>query len=173
MRLNYFAFGSNLSSLRLLQRLPEASIHCVATLAQHQLRWHKKSHDLSGKCNIDATGDPADCVYGVVYRMDVDDRKTLDVIEGHGIGYERREVEVLTLAGDRIESFTYYAIDIDTARRPYHWYKEHVLRGALEHGFPERYVAQIRATLSIDDHDSERHARELAIYGDSGWNASR
>ncbi len=166
MRLNYFAFGSNLSSPRLLQRLPAAQVHCVATLAGHRLRWHKKGRDLSGKCAIDPTDDHADQVYGVIYHMTLDERHALDRIEGHGIGYQRRQVEVLTLAGDRIEAFTYYATDIDHARQPYHWYKEHVLRGALEHGFPEHYVASIRTTISIDDHDPDRHVNELAIYRD-------
>ncbi len=165
MQLNYFAFGSNLSSPRLLFRLPAARVHCVATLTHHRLRWHKKGRDLSGKCAMDPTGDRADRVYGVVYQMTIDDRHALDRIEGHGIGYERREVRVLTLAGDGVEAFTYFATDIDHARQPYHWYKEHVLRGALEHGFPEHYVDEIRATNSIDDHDSARHLRELAIYG--------
>ena len=66
MRLNYFAFGSNLSSPRLLQRLPAASVHCVATLTHHRLRWHKKGRDLSGKCAMDPTDDHTDRVYGVV-----------------------------------------------------------------------------------------------------------
>lgn len=167
MDLNYFAFGSNLSSPRLLQRLPRASIHTVATLTQHRLRWHKKGHDRSGKCAMDHTGDHADRVYGVIYRLTLDERHELDRIEGHGVGYERREVEVLTLAGDNVEAFTYYATDIDHARQPYHWYKEHVLRGALEHSFPAHYVDAIRATLSIDDHDLERHERELSIYPDA------
>ncbi len=164
MQLNYFAFGSNLSSPRLLQRLPAASLHCVATLTGHRLRWHKKGRDRSGKCAIDPTDNHADRVYGVIYRMTIEERHQLDLIEGHGIGYQRRQVEVLTLAGDRIEVFTYYATDIDDARQPYHWYKEHVLRGALEHGFPIHYVEQIRATASIDDHDPGRHGRELSIY---------
>ena len=165
MRLNYFAFGSNLSSPRLLQRLPAARVHCVATLAHHHLRWHKKGRDLSGKCTIEPGDVHADRVYGVVYQVTLDERHLLDRIEGHGIGYQRREVEVITFTGDSIAAFTYYATDIDHARQPYHWYKEHVLRGALEHGFPPHYVDGIRATDSIDDHDPERHQRELAIYG--------
>ena len=166
MQLNYFACGSNLSSPRLLQRLPAACIHCIATLPGHRLRWHKKGHDRSGKCAIDPTNVHGDQVYGVIYRMTIDERHLLDRIEGHGLGYQRREVEVLTLAGNSLEVFTYYATDIDNARQPFHWYKEHVLRGALEHGFPEHYVEQIRATDSIDDHDTRRHERELAIYGE-------
>lgn len=164
MKTNYFAFGSNLSSARLLARIPEASEHCVATLHGHRLCWHKKSQDLSGKCDIAFTGNAEDSVYGVVYLMTHDDKLELDVYEGAGIGYERRDIRVSALHGEVIEAFTYYALQIDPARQPYHWYKEHVVRGALEHDFPPHYVEHIRATPSIDDHDDERHHRELSIY---------
>ena len=73
---------------------------------------------------------------------------------------------VMELDGEIIEAFTYFAIDIDHSQQPFHWYKEHVLRGALEHDFPEHYVESIRSTPSIDDHDRERHHRELSIYLD-------
>ena len=165
--LNYFAFGSNLASPRLLQRIPEASVHCVATLREHRLCWRKNDRGQSGKCDIDHTGDPEHLVYGVIYRMTAAEKLQLDVYEGTGFGYDHKHVEVLTLEGESVAAFTYYALDIDHSQQPFHWYKEHVLRGALEHGFPPHYVEQIRATPSIDDHDSERHWRELSIYSDT------
>jgi hypothetical protein len=164
MKINYFAFGSNLSSTRLLERIPRAAKHCVATLPGHRLCWHKKGQDKSGKCDIAFTANPEDIVYGAVYLMTHDDKLELDVYEGAGIGYERREIRVTTLRGGSIDAFTYYALEIDHLRQPYHWYKEHVLRGALEHEFPAHYVEHIQATPSIDDHDAERHHRELSIY---------
>ncbi len=164
MKINYFAFGSNLSSPRLLQRIPLASKHCVATLHEHRLRWHKSGHDRSGKCDIDYTGDQQDLVYGVVYRMRHEDKLELDVYEGVGRGYERRQINVIAGQGESIEAFTYYATAIDHLLQPYHWYKEHVLRGALEHDLPRHYVEHIRAVESKHDHDDERHFRELSIY---------
>ncbi len=164
MILNYFAFGSNLSSRRLLQRLPGAVFNCVATLAGHRLCWRKSDRGQSGKCDIEITGDPDHRVYGVIYRVSPAERAALDEIECHGFGYRRRDIRVEATGGDRLEAFTYYATDIDQMQHPFHWYKEHVLRGALEHGLPDHYVETIRATPSIDDHDSERHRRELSIY---------
>ena len=166
MRVNYFAFGSNLSSARLLERIPEASVHCVATLHSHRLRWHKKSQDRSGKCDIEFTDRAEDYVYGVLYRMTHEEKLVLDSYEGAGIGYERRQVEVMALHGEVIEAFTYYALQIDRRRQPYHWYKEHVLRGAREHDFPPAYIEHIERTVAIDDHDRDRHRRELSIYLD-------
>ena len=162
--LKYFAFGSNLASARLMHRIPEASVHTVATLSEHQLCWRKNDRGQSGKCDIDFTGDPDHQVYGVIYRMTPAEKLELDVYEGAGFGYDHKTVEVTTLLGDSFEAFTYFALDIDHSQQPFHWYKEHVLRGALEHDFPSHYVEQIRATPSIDDHDIERHHRELAIY---------
>ena len=166
MTLKYFAFGSNLASLRLLQRIPEATVQGVAILDEHRLSWRKNGHDQSGKCDIEFTGETEHLVYGVVYHMTHDEKLELDVYECADFGYAHKTVEVTSLEGDRIEAFTYYALDIDERQQPYHWYKEHVLRGALEHGFPLHYVEQIRATPSINDHDVERHERELSIYPD-------
>ena len=164
MKINYFAFGSNLSSPRLLERIPLASKHCIATLHQHRLSWHKSGKDRSGKCDIEFTGSTADQVYGVIYQMTHDEKLELDVYEGAGIGYERRQINVTALHGASIDAFTYYALEIDRLLQPYHWYKEHVVRGALEHELPPHYVEHIRSTPSIDDHDDERHHRELSIY---------
>ena len=112
MTTNYFAYGSNLSSYRLLQRLPQATVCGVATLVQHQLCWRKNGGDNSGKCDIAITGNPDDVVYGVVYRMTVAEQATLDEIESAGFGYERRDVSVISLAGGEIEAFTYYLYPI-------------------------------------------------------------
>jgi hypothetical protein len=166
LKVNYFAFGSNLSSPRLLERIPEASVHCVATLHQHRLCWRKNDRGQSGKCDIEFTGSTEDIVYGVIYLMTHDDKLELDVYETAGFGYDHKHIEVNCTRGEVIEAFTYFALDIDHSQQPFHWYKEHVLRGALEHDFPSHYVEHIRATPSIDDHDSERHHRELSIYPD-------
>jgi hypothetical protein len=164
--LKYFAFGSNLASARLLQRIPAASVHTVATLGEHLLCWRKNDRGQSGKCDIDFTGHPDHLVYGVVYHMTADEKRELDAYETAGFGYDHKTVEVTTLQGEVIEAFTYFALDIDHSQQPFHWYKEHVLRGALEHNFPHHYVEQIRGTPSIDDHDTQRHLRELSIYDD-------
>ena len=68
--------------------------------------------------------------------------------------------------GRGYRAFAYYALQIDPALRPYHWYREHVLRGALEHDLPKAYIAAIRAVESIGDPESGRVECELAIYAD-------
>ena len=164
MTINYFAYGSNLSSYRLLQRLPQAEVSCIATLDNHELSWRKNGADDSGKCDIEFTGNPEHVVYGVVYQMTLPEQEMLDEIESAGFGYERRDIIVATRQGNYIDAFTYFALDIVRHKQPYHWYREHVLRGAIEHDFPTEYIDRIRATATIDDQDQERHQREMSIY---------
>ena len=164
--LRYFAYGSNLASRRLLQRIPAASVDRIAILGEHQLCWRKNDRGQSGKCDIEFTGEAHHVVYGVIYHMTATEQLELDKYECSGFGYERRIVEVVDHREQVFEAFTYFALDIDHRQQPFHWYKEHVLRGALEHGLPADYVDSIRTTPSIDDHDRERHHRELSIYLD-------
>ena len=166
MTIHYFAYGSNLATPRLLQRIPDARLHKVATLQRHRLCFHKNDAGQSGKCDILSTEDHTDIVYGVVYLISQDAKETLDYYEGHGFGYLSKSIEITTLDGESLEALTYYAIDIDIIQQPYHWYKEHVLRGAREHRFPEEYIAMIDAQESIRDADTERVRRELAVYLD-------
>lgn len=161
----YFAYGSNLSSKRLRQRVPSAVRVAVARLPGHALRFHKESRvDGSAKCDAWESGDPGDQVLGVVYEIQVGHKPGLDRVEGLGEGYEEKQVRVELEAGGGIEAFTYYATLIRRDLRPLDWYKRHVLVGARENGLPEAYIREIEAVSSIPDSDKLRHARELAIY---------
>ena len=63
-----------------------------------------------------------------------------------------------------VEAFSYYATHIDVGLKPLCWYKEHVLRGAMENNLPEDYIRMIEAIEHIDDVDTERRESELSIY---------
>src|SRR5438128_1900656 len=60
----YFAYGSNMLTQRLKARVPSASPKTVAVLFDHGLRFHKRSQDGSGKCDIVKC--PGEVVHGVV-----------------------------------------------------------------------------------------------------------
>lgn len=160
----YFAYGSNLSSRRLRARVPSACFIDVATLGSHALCFHKAGRDGSAKCDALFTGDPADRVIGVVFRIASAHRPALDRAEGLGTGYESKVVPLLTAAGERIEAFTYYATAIEQGLQPYAWYLEHVLRGCREHALPEEYVARIAGVDAIEDPDPDRARSELSIH---------
>lgn len=160
----YFAYGSNMSSLRLQARTPSAEVVGAAQLAKHQLRFHKRSHDGSGKCDAYETGRAHDCVHGVVFRIARDEIPALDKAEGLGVGYEKKQVQLFNAGSPALVAFTYYAIDVRKGLSPYCWYKEHVLRGAEEHGLPQDYISRLRAIGHVDDDDPARIARETQIY---------
>ena len=166
MRFMYFAYGSNMSSPRLQARVASARPLSVARLHGHQLRFHKLGKDQSGKCDAHHTARTRDCVIGVLYEMAAADKPHLDRAEGLGCGYAEKTVLVRSVDGAMIEVNTYYATRIDASLSPYDWYKEHVLRGAAEHGLPAHYVEALRAVASVADPDAERRARELAVYAD-------
>lgn len=164
----YFSYGSNMSSLRLGARIPSARKVGVGTLQGHMLMFHKISDkDASAKCDACETGDAEHVVYGVVYQLPEAEKPVLDRYEGLGIGYEVKEVDVSMQGGGVITAFTYYATRIDPELKPFHWYKEHVLRGAREHALPGMYIRHIESVVSVDDKDRQRHEQELAIYRSS------
>ncbi|MEA3266051.1 MAG: gamma-glutamylcyclotransferase [Candidatus Fermentibacteria bacterium] len=159
----YFSFGSNMSEKRLLRRIT-ASRMGVAILTGHQLCFRKRSEtDGSAKCDILETGQRDDFVLGVLYDVDKSQKLILDICEGLGYGYNEKTVSV-TINHKSFDAFTYYAINIDTSLKPYHWYKRHVLEGARENNMPEDYIQRIDRVPAQTDIDSERRERELSIY---------
>lgn len=169
MSLFYFAYGSNMSPQRLQARVPSATPLGMMQLKAHQLCFHKHSRvDGSAKCDAWYTGNPADAVYGLLYRMAAADRPRLDYYEGLGRGYEVKNVLLAPDGEGRVEAFLYVATDIEPGLQPYDWYKEHVLRGGRYAGLPAEYMAAIETVAACPDPDPERQQHELAIYLDRG-----
>ena len=162
----YFAYGSNMSEKRLKIRLPSARKMGLGRLPEHSLRFHKVSQrDGSGKCDAYFTSAKDDEVIGVLFEISSpSDKRTLDSCEGLGHGYDEKIVEIQMFDGRGVQAFTYYATLIDSSLRPFHWYKEHVLRGAKENQFPNEYLANIENFVSEEDPDIDRSRRELSIY---------
>jgi cation transport regulator ChaC len=160
----YFSYGSNMSTPRLKERVPSARAIAVARLHKHRLKFHKKSKDNSGKCDAECTNDEKDVVYGVVFEIAASEKPELDKHEGLKNGYEEKSVSVNTDDGKELKAVTYYATNVDSKLKPYEWYKEHVIRGAHEHGLPAKYISTISAVEAMPDPDKSRHERELSIY---------
>lgn len=159
----YYAYGSNLSVARLRARIPEAEVVCVASLPQYRLAFHKRSlKDGSGKCDAFHTGREADLLLGVVYSIPASAWPGLDEIEGRG--YERRTLDVLGPDGRALTVQTYIGILLQDDLRPMDWYRQHVLVGAHEHGFPPAYLEYIESVPVQQDTDTVRAAREFAVH---------
>ncbi len=161
----YFAYGSNMSMRRLRagNRAPSADRITVATLPGYRLVFHKKSADGSAKCDAYYTGRPDDFIIGVLYELRESEKRSLDIIEGLGHGYDEKEVTVITDSGP-LNAVAYFATNIDASMKPYDWYKVHVVVGAQENDLPANYLDMIDAVESVADPDRQREARELSIY---------
>jgi hypothetical protein len=166
----YFAYGSNMSTDRLRERMPSCKPTGIATLSGHVLRFHKRSTDKSGKCNAFASGNDSS-VIGVLFNFDPAERAKLDEAEGVGSGYERAMVTVINEKGRRRKVLTYLAMPdyIDNSLKPYGWYKDFVLAGAREHDLPPEYIAEyIQSVEAIEDPNKRRDKKQRATLGSPG-----
>lgn len=162
--MKYFAYGSNMLTERLQDRVSSVANPRPLELRGHRLRFHKKSCDGSGKCNIVETACDADVVHGVLFELDDDQMCTLDYHEGVGYGYRRDEITV-SLDGSGIKASVYVAEKnaIDDALRPYRWYLDLVIAGAEQHRLPHQHVAGLRAVPFTDDPKPNRKTRLEAL----------
>ncbi|WP_242217619.1 gamma-glutamylcyclotransferase family protein [Shinella zoogloeoides] len=156
-----FAYGSNMPAARLRERCPSAPAIGIAELSGYELRWHKRSRDGSGKCDIAASA-AGDSVLGVLYEIAAHDKRALDRAEGLGVGYEEIEIEVLC-GGSPIPAKAYRATDTDPALRPYTWYRALVIAGAREHGLPASYITRLVSVPADEDQDRARHDERMAL----------
>jgi gamma-glutamylcyclotransferase (GGCT)/AIG2-like uncharacterized protein YtfP len=136
----YFAYGSNLSTARLVRRVPSATAIGRARLDGFRLTTDKRGRDGTAKANL--ARDPAAWVWGALYALDPAHWPDLDRCEG---GYARMEVSV-EIGGGRIRMAWTYASDV-VAERPLLLpeYKAHIVTGAREHGLPAEWLALLES----------------------------
>jgi|SRR6266566_207073 len=143
-------------------RTPSARAVATGYVEGHRLSFDKVSTDGSGKCTLDATRNPADRVYGVVFSIADEEAAELDRFEGLGHGYRKDDILVQTPPLE-MPALTYVATDGDPARLPYDWYKALVLQGAVDHDLPPDYVQRIRAVNSQQDPNPERRRQNESL----------
>lgn len=165
------AYGSNMLTARLRERVSSARPVGTACLPGFSLRWHKVSVDGSGKCNVVEDATPGACVWGVFFAIESAQKDSLDKAEGLGKGYGDREVSVV-LGGSTLSAQTYVATRTDAAYLPYDWYKALVVAGAREHALPPDYVAVLEAQQCMVDANDERRRKNLRLT-DARWAGRR
>jgi gamma-glutamylcyclotransferase len=155
----YFAYGSNMSSRRLQERVPTALPYGVALARDKRLVCNRRSRDGSGKANLSIA--PGAAAWGVLYRLEARDWNVLDRFEP---GYSRLSCEVF-VAAESASPFGEHAFDevthIDSNPhvrvpaqiylwqgdgpeiQPFDWYRKHLLDGAREHGLPDEHIRVI------------------------------
>jgi gamma-glutamylcyclotransferase len=162
--MKYFAYGSNMSLLRLQERVPSAKRLEIVTLKNHQLRFNMGADDGSGKCDSFQTNNNEDIVIGALFEINITEKGILDRAESLGYGYDEKLVFVENDLGEVFEALIYCAIKIDPSLKPYSWYINHVIIGAKETKVPAHYLAFIESVECIEDPDHSRDAQQRAMY---------
>lgn len=157
-----FAYGSNMLTSRICERVPSARAIAVASLRGHKLCWHKKSKDGSGKCDVTSSDLPQSEVFGVLYEILASEKTALDRAEGLGAGYREKDVKV-ECNNENFTAKLYYATDTDPNLLPYSWYKALVVAGARQHKLPIGYIKALEAVPEILDADPVRHSKNMAL----------
>lgn len=158
----YFAYGSNMCTARLARRVPCVAPVGPAWLDGHRLYWHLVGNDGSGKCNVVATGNPADRVHGVLFELDAARLDALHAAEGPA--YDFLELDTGHGAGrDTAAIYRGRADWLDDTLAPFEWYRDFVVAGAIEHGLPHDWTAGLAAVAAVADPDGERAADNRAI----------
>lgn len=136
----YFAYGSNMSTARMQERIPRAEPLGAARLEGHRLVCNKRGKDGTGKANLVAS--EGHVAWGVLFAgLAADDWNRLDRFEW---GYERTVGRVSTHAAEPVEARLYLALAPETFEiPPFDWYRDHCLNGAREHALPAPVVRQI------------------------------
>lgn len=138
----YFAYGSNMSSPRLLARVSGATTLGRAHVRDWRLCFNKGGQDGTGKANlVPAAGSLS---WGVAWTLADDDWPRLDRFEP---GYERHPFRLWRSDGDALDAQAYlHACPSDAPSiPPSDTYLDHLLSGAIEHGLPDDYVDTIRS----------------------------
>lgn len=165
--INYFAYGSNMSSRRLKKRCPSVQFKCVGYVKDYELKFNKKSKDNSGKANL--VKQPGKVVWGVVFSISKEDLEELRKIEK---GYELTFLEkVIIEEGKEEKSYTFIANgndNVDDNLLPYDWYLQHCLKGAQQHKLPNDYIKFLKRFRSMPDSDQNRANRERKLYTSDG-----
>lgn len=140
----YFAYGSNMLTKRLRERIPAAQPVGIAILDGYEFTCDKSSKDGSSKGNIIIRKNAA--TWGVVFEIPDNSLAILDKAEG---GYKRITVSV-SIGGQNIECETYISEKTST-ELPYDWYMKYIVDGAREHGLPNDYVLALSQIAVKED----------------------
>ncbi len=157
-----FAYGSNMFTARLQARVPSAKAIGIGQLKGHVLKWHKRSDDDSGKCDVEFTGSETDAVCGVLFEINASEKHILDRAEGLNNGYAEKEVAILSSVGV-VQAKVYYATEKDPTLKPYDWYKAFVVAGAHEHNLPGDIISALESVVSMPDLDRKRAAENAKL----------
>ena len=150
----YFAYGSNLWLDQMIERcgpIPQgAERPRLARLPNYQLLFNMQGEDGQAFANVMC---PGKGVLGVIYSFSPEALVKLDAFER---GYKRGPVRVVLENGSELNAVTYFAEAAHVAcygLKPRADYLQKILRGARQHGFPEKFIREIE-TIANEERET-------------------
>ena len=131
MKVNYFAYGSNMNPDRMIERKAFFTKRVFARLENYRLVFDKTStkNPEEGFGNI--VPDEKSVVEGVLYEVEWDSIERLDIFEGYPEAYSRENIEVELSDGSKADAIVYIACEGHTGEglKPSREYMSHYLKG--------------------------------------------
>lgn len=130
MKINYFAYGSNMDKEQMRERIGSFSKRVGGRLSGHRLEFNKVAQACRFKGYANIVLDADGLVEGALYEIDPVSLAKLDKCEGYPEGYLKIAVKVLVSAQE-ICAITYLAnpTKIKSGLKPDKAYLGHLLRG--------------------------------------------
>jgi len=130
----YFAYGSNMDVDQMADRCPSAEIVGVCRLDGHRFLINSR-----GVATL--IPDAAGYALGILWDLPPEDEQYLDEYEGVPTYYQKHLVTV-EAGREAIQALIYQATD-ETPGRSRRGYMEGIVAAARQHGFDEKYVAEL------------------------------
>ncbi|XP_058459218.1 gamma-glutamylcyclotransferase-like isoform X2 [Malaya genurostris] len=171
---NYFAFGSNLWSKRILMESPTAVRKGIGYLEDYKVDFFHYAARWKGApaTIIEA---PGQRVWGAIWEINSSNLPDLDRQEGvHNQVYKALSLPIIDSKGDTLECRVYQLVknppvpDFEEAHRPFErqpskTYMKIILAGAKESGLPEEYIGFLK-TIKHNGHSGDpRFEMDLTI----------
>ena len=138
---NYFAYGSNMLTERILDRLGTVEQVGIGLLPNYQLVFNRLgSYSPGGVASVIPSQGRS--VYGVIWKLNNKQLTMLDEIEDPA-AYSRESVSVEMNDGSSVDCLTYIAYS-QGYHPPTKNYLSYLIRGAEEHDLPSKYVKNLR-----------------------------
>jgi gamma-glutamylcyclotransferase (GGCT)/AIG2-like uncharacterized protein YtfP len=143
--MNYFAYGSNLSSNFIRDYTPSAVFVMKAGLPNYKVEFRHYSKNLGGGISS-IVETPGSLVRGVIYEVPESELAELDVLESVPEGVYRRDQYLVLGEDNQWHLADLYRVSTPTGPyTPSTRYVDFMIEGAREHGLDAGYVEQLVA----------------------------
>jgi gamma-glutamylcyclotransferase (GGCT)/AIG2-like uncharacterized protein YtfP len=138
----YFAYGSNLDPVQMLERCPDSRRYGTARLEHYRIHFDGSSSNWNGGAAANITPAYEHEVWGVLYELSGEDLARLDQFEHMPVSYQRFVVRALRPNGVACEAVAYLRLPQGQGV-PAPAYVLTILAGATAHGLPPAYIRRL------------------------------